>query len=234
MNSKHLILQVLFLGWILKNFLLKLFCFIKNQSPTAWSATRKCSASHVTNARKASCQTHRRSTLTTKATIKVIFNSLILFQKNYIFKIQNKNSKDCFSCKCCSHNFADEAAKNGGKLDPNKIYKDDKSQLYCEPCYGKNFCKACEKCSKPILPKQPGLLFDDKNYHKECFSCDCCSHKINADTDKIKSDNKKYFKHENGKVLPVLFWFYFSKLISSYKLKLNLKIIKNLFRHLNS
>ena len=107
--------------------------------------------------------------------------------------------KDCFCCTKCSTNFITDADGKGGKIDPNKILKDDKKNLYCPDCYGKQFCKQCEKCTKSILPNQKRLSFDEKPYHKECFSCDNCSHKIIADTDSIKSDNSKFFRTDKGK-----------------------------------
>ena len=70
----------------------------------------------------------------------------------------------CFCCTKCSKKFIE---KPGDKLDPNKIYKEKKNDMYCEDCYGSLFCKPCTKCSKSVLPNQKGLLFDDKPFHTE-------------------------------------------------------------------
>lgn len=97
----------------------------------------------------------------------------------------------CFKCNCCSKHL-----ESGGK---NEIYKDDKNKPCCADCYANKFCKKCDKCKKGILPKPPGIGFEDKNYHKDCFCCSKCSHKLTADPGiHVKADNKHYFKGENN------------------------------------
>ncbi|RMZ93893.1 hypothetical protein BpHYR1_002588 [Brachionus plicatilis] len=43
--------------------------------------------------------------------------------------------------------------------------------LFCEPCFINQFAPRCNKCSEPIPPYLSGTVYEEKNYHKECFSC---------------------------------------------------------------
>ena len=63
-------------------------------------------------------------------------------------------------------------------------------------------CKQCvnPKCSKPIMPGQTAVILDDTHYHKECFCCNNCSHKIDVDGDHPSSGSKFYKGDKDQKV----------------------------------
>jgi len=67
--------------------------------------------------------------------------------------------QDCFKCFKCSE------AISGGY---NK--KDDK--FYCAKCYEDAFAEHCAACNKVLQGSV--VVFDGKNYHKECLVCSKC------------------------------------------------------------
>ena len=70
----------------------------------------------------------------------------------------------CLICTLCSK-----------KLVGQSIYTDKSDKPFCIECFTKKEGKYCGKCNKIIAPNQTNLVFEDKNFHKECFTCVKCS-----------------------------------------------------------
>ena len=47
-------------------------------------------------------------------------------------------------------------------------------QPCCVNCYEEKHAKRCSRCQKPIVADVEYLEFDDKYWHKECFTCSKC------------------------------------------------------------
>ena len=86
----------------------------------------------------------------------------------------------CLICNTCSK-----------KLAGISIYMDKNDKPTCVDCFTKKEAKTCGKCKNKILPTQTNLVFEDKNYHKECFTCQQCNRPISADEQFYKSDDGK-------------------------------------------
>ncbi len=75
----------------------------------------------------------------------------------------------CLVCNLCSK-----------KLVGQSIYTDKQEKPYCIECFTKKEAKTCHKCRTTIAPNQTNLVFEDKNFHKECFTCKKCSKQISS------------------------------------------------------
>ena len=117
----------------------------------------------------------------------------IIFEDKYFHK-------EHFCCHKCSKSIAADSDKI--KADNVKFFKAEGNHPYCADCYGKYMCKQCvnPKCSKPIMPGQTAVILDDTHYHKECFCCNNCSHKIDVDGDHPSSGSKFYKGDKDQKV----------------------------------
>ncbi len=51
--------------------------------------------------------------------------------------------------------------------------------------------KSCSNCPNPICPGNAYLLFQEKNYHFECFCCSECENKIGSDYKEFYMDTEK-------------------------------------------
>lgn len=102
-----------------------------------------------------------------------------VIEKNGITFADKDFHSGCFMCQSC-----------GIDLTTMKKTLTDKdgNSLYCEPCFIKKFAPMCNKCNEKIPPYLAGTIFQDKNYHKECFSCARCKKTL---------ANKKFFKSGN-------------------------------------
>lgn len=85
----------------------------------------------------------------------------------------------CFNCDSCGTDLT--------KMKKTLTDKEGNS-LFCEPCFIQKFSPRCNKCNEPISPYLPGTVYEDKNYHKECFACARCKRTL---------ANKKFFKSGN-------------------------------------
>ncbi|CAF0843853.1 unnamed protein product [Brachionus calyciflorus] len=85
----------------------------------------------------------------------------------------------CFKCDSCATDLT--------KMKKTLTDKDSNS-LFCEPCFIQKYAPKCNKCNEPITPYLPGTIYEDKNYHKECFACARCKRTL---------ANKKFFKSGN-------------------------------------
>lgn len=83
----------------------------------------------------------------------------------------------CLVCTLCSK-----------KLVGQSIYTDKVDKPYCVGCFTKKEGKYCGKCAKIIAPSQPNLIFEEKHFHKECFTCSKCSRQINSTESFYKGD----------------------------------------------
>lgn len=84
----------------------------------------------------------------------------------------------CLVCTLCTK-----------QLIGQSIYCDKEDRPYCVDCFTKKEAKQCGKCKQPIAPSQTNLVFEDKNYHKECFVCQDCSRMIKSSESFYKSDD---------------------------------------------
>lgn len=84
----------------------------------------------------------------------------------------------CLVCNSCSK-----------QLIGQSIYCDKKENPYCVSCFTQKEGKQCAKCKQQIAPSQTNLVFEDKNYHKECFVCQECHRLIKSSESFYKSDD---------------------------------------------
>ena len=84
--------------------------------------------------------------------------------------------RECFNCDKCGTNLT---------YMKRTLTDKENTSLFCEPCFNQNFLPRCSKCNNPITPHLPGTNYEDKAYHKECFTCGRCKRTL-AD--------KKFFK----------------------------------------
>jgi hypothetical protein len=73
--------------------------------------------------------------------------------------------RECFNCDKCGTNLT--------HMKRTLTDKENRS-IYCEPCFNNNFLPRCSKCNNPILPQLPGTTYEEKTFHKECFTCGRC------------------------------------------------------------
>ena len=103
----------------------------------------------------------------------------------------------CFSCCVCKKPFG------------TKSFVPKKNDVYCSPCYDDKFASRCAKCSKvktiksslyfPLYLNVPyfqiittgGVKYEEKSYHRECFTCGHCS-KVLAGQSFTSKDDKPY------------------------------------------
>jgi LIM domain-containing protein 2 len=69
--------------------------------------------------------------------------------------------EECFLCSDCK-----------GQIGNASFIPLDENNLCCVPCYEENHCKKCAECNKAI--RHNGLIYKEKPWHKECFSCAKC------------------------------------------------------------
>jgi hypothetical protein len=86
--------------------------------------------------------------------------------------------ESCLACTSCAR-----------KLVGLSIYTDKQKNPFCTDCFTKKEAKVCAKCSRPILPSQSNIVFEDKPFHKECFTCDTCNRQISAEESFFKNDD---------------------------------------------
>jgi len=72
-------------------------------------------------------------------------------------------------------------------------FVEEKSQLYCEDCYGRYLAPDCEKCRKKIIGNC--LKAMGKNFHPECFACAYCG-KIFANSPFYLEDGLPYCEED--------------------------------------
>lgn len=84
----------------------------------------------------------------------------------------------CLSCTACSKSLVGVS-----------IYTDRQDMPFCVECYTAREGKYCAKCGKLIAPTQSNLVFEAKNFHKECFTCKKCQRVIGASESFYKDDD---------------------------------------------
>eukprot|EP00092_Neocalanus_flemingeri_P004273 GFUD01004593.1.p1 GENE.GFUD01004593.1~~GFUD01004593.1.p1 ORF type:complete len:858 (-),score=130.03 GFUD01004593.1:824-3397(-) len=72
-------------------------------------------------------------------------------------------------------------------------FVEEKSQLYCEDCYGRYLAPDCEKCRRKIIGNC--LKAMGKNFHPECFACAYCG-KIFANSPFYLEDGLPYCEED--------------------------------------
>jgi ribosomal protein L40E len=117
----------------------------------------------------------------------------------------NKNQNDkAVKCKKCHRPIVDTVVTfKGGefhdtclvcgscgmKLVGQSIYTDKQENPFCVDCFTKKEAKTCAKCQRPIAPNQTNLVFEEMNFHKECFTCKECFRLISSSESFYKSDD---------------------------------------------
>lgn len=84
----------------------------------------------------------------------------------------------CLVCNMCEK-----------KLVGQSIYTDKQENPFCVDCFTKKEAKTCAKCLKLIAPNHTNLVFENKNYHKECFCCSKCNRIISSAESFYKGDS---------------------------------------------
>ncbi|CAF4072656.1 unnamed protein product, partial [Rotaria sp. Silwood2] len=87
---------------------------------------------------------------------------------------------DCFTCVICNGNL------NNSINSKYKVH--DNGEAICSVCELAQ-AKICYVCREPIL-SQESIIFDEKNYHKNCFYCAQC-HKSLIDEKDLRKHNLK-------------------------------------------
>lgn len=93
--------------------------------------------------------------------------------------------ESCLTCSLCN-----------GKLIGMSIYTDKQKLPYCVECFTKKEAKKCQKCARPIAPNQTNIIFEEKPYHKECFTCGTCRRAISADESFFKGADENIICEE--------------------------------------
>lgn len=90
--------------------------------------------------------------------------------------------ESCLTCYSCD-----------GKLKGQSIYPDKSGRLMCIDCYTRKEARKCYKCRRAIAPNVNSVVFENNDYHPDCFSCDKCTRVIYSD--------ERFFKGEKGEIL---------------------------------
>ncbi len=89
----------------------------------------------------------------------------MVIEKEGVTYADHDYHQHCFKCDRCGVEL----------VKMKKTLTDKNGQgLYCEPCFTQNFAPRCAKCANPITPHLPGVVFENQNYHRECFACSRC------------------------------------------------------------
>eukprot|EP00122_Pirum_gemmata_P001670 Pgem_evm1s1506 len=77
---------------------------------------------------------------------------------------------ECFKCHKCSSSFGDQV-QFIPHLTKSKQYK-----IHCVPCHNKKKSNqtGCGVCKGPINQAEDRVMYDEKQYHNNCFSCLSC------------------------------------------------------------
>jgi hypothetical protein len=71
-------------------------------------------------------------------------------------------------------------------------------QPCCVNCYEDKHAKRCSRCQKAIVADVEYLEFEDKYWHKECFTCSKCQVKKKDDVFCfLKINFNEYFSYRN-------------------------------------
>nr|CAH8829720.1 unnamed protein product [Trichobilharzia regenti] len=76
--------------------------------------------------------------------------------------LDKKWHPECFVCTICKRTLADQSfhVKNE---DP-----------FCANCWKENFQPRCATCNKIIDPCEQYMTYNERAYHKNCFTCASC------------------------------------------------------------
>lgn len=118
---------------------------------------------------------HSRNLVETSSKCNKCFQPIL----DTIVTFKNKEFHDyCLVCTECSK-----------KLVGQSIYTDKQDKPFCVDCFTRKEGKTCAKCFKIIAPNQSNLVFEGKNFHKECFTCKQCSRLISATESFYRSED---------------------------------------------
>jgi len=92
----------------------------------------------------------------------------------------------CPGCFLCSMDKCQRSLQEVG-------FVEEKSQLYCEDCYGRYLAPDCSKCRKKIIGNC--LKAMATNFHPECFACAYCN-KIFANSPFYLEDGLPYCEED--------------------------------------
>ncbi|CAF4661959.1 unnamed protein product, partial [Rotaria socialis] len=65
-------------------------------------------------------------------------------------------------------------------------YYEARGDRYCKKCYAAKFCKTCTKCGHKIMHKRNLLKWNQKYWHKRCFTCSQCNTSLLSTTPQEK------------------------------------------------
>ena len=88
------------------------------------------------------------------------------------------------------HDYCLVCTQCESKLVGASIYTDKSEKPYCSECFTRKEGKKCAKCAAIIAPNQTNLVFEEKNFHKECFICNQCFKQIDS--------NESFYKTGDG------------------------------------
>ena len=69
---------------------------------------------------------------------------------------------ECFTCTMCSQPLA---GKPFTKFEGNNV---------CQDCYRNNYAKKCAACDQLIEGSVKFVAYDEKFFHRDCFTCAKC------------------------------------------------------------
>lgn len=93
------------------------------------------------------------------------------------------------ACEKCKHTVKCHSCKKEFGSGES-FYEDEAQNAHCTDCYNKLHSKVCSGCPDPVLPGTTYLLFQEKNYHVDCFGCSECTHKVGSDYKEFYMDAK--------------------------------------------
>ncbi|CAH8450728.1 unnamed protein product [Schistosoma curassoni] len=107
--------------------------------------------------------------------------------------LDKKWHPECFVCTICKRTLADQSFH---------VKNDDP---FCANCWKENFQPRCATCSKIIDPSEQYMTYNDRAYHKNCFTCAACHQSLAGKQFCIK-DNGYYcpehkLKYKNLKII---------------------------------
>ncbi|KAK4472718.1 hypothetical protein MN116_003944 [Schistosoma mekongi] len=76
--------------------------------------------------------------------------------------LDKKWHPECFVCTICKRTLADQSFH---------VRNDDP---YCANCLKENFQPRCATCRNIIDPSEQYMTYNEKAYHKNCFTCAAC------------------------------------------------------------
>lgn len=94
----------------------------------------------------------------------------------------NTYHSECFVCTMCSQPLA---GKPFTKHEKNNV---------CQDCYRNNYAKRCAACENLIEGSVKFVAYDEKFFHRDCFTCAKCGTPLAGEKFRVVGDEKVCIK----------------------------------------